>query len=93
MVTPRPSPLSFHLDPIFVFIARMVYRGGHGVRIRSVSGHFLEKRRSLLLSRLEQLDKKLEEIEKDTDRDFFMDGKDAVEYGMVDKIMEKKKVD
>ena len=37
--------------------------------------------------------KSLEEIEKDTDRDFFMDGKDAVEYGMVDKIMEKKKVD
>lgn len=36
--------------------------------------------------------KSLEEIEKDTDRDFFMDGEQAVKYGMVDKIMQKKKV-
>ena len=36
--------------------------------------------------------KSLKEIEKDTDRDFFMDGEQAVKYGMVDKIMEKKKV-
>ena len=37
--------------------------------------------------------KSLKEIEKDTDRDFFMDGQEAVKYGMVDKIMEKKKID
>ena len=36
--------------------------------------------------------KSMAEIEKDTDRDFFMDGQQAVDYGMVDKLMEKKKV-
>jgi ATP-dependent Clp protease protease subunit len=34
--------------------------------------------------------KDLSIIEKDSDRDFFMDGEEAVTYGMVDKIMEKK---
>ena len=36
--------------------------------------------------------KDLSIVEKDSDRDFFMDGEEAVTYGMVDKIMEKKKV-
>jgi ATP-dependent Clp protease, protease subunit len=36
--------------------------------------------------------KTLEQIEKDSDRDFFMEGDQAVEYGMVDKIMTKKKL-
>jgi len=40
----------------------------------------------------EHTGKDLALIEKDADRDFFMDGSEAVEYGMVDKIMEKKKV-
>jgi ATP-dependent Clp protease protease subunit len=29
-------------------------------------------------------------IEEDTDRDFFMSGEDAVEYGLVDKVIEKR---
>lgn len=32
----------------------------------------------------------LAKIKKDTDRDFFMSGNDAVKYGIVDKIMTKK---
>ena len=35
--------------------------------------------------------KDLPVIEKDVDRDFFMTAEDAVAYGIVDKIMEKKK--
>jgi len=31
----------------------------------------------------------LEKIEKDTDRDNFMDAEDAVKYGLVDKVIEK----
>jgi ATP-dependent Clp protease, protease subunit len=30
---------------------------------------------------------KLDKIERDVDRDFFMDAKDAVEYGIVDKVL------
>lgn len=35
-------------------------------------------------------EKKLEEIERDTERDFFMDAKASVNYGIVDKIIEKR---
>lgn len=30
---------------------------------------------------------KLEKIEKDVDRDFFMDAKESVEYGIIDKVL------
>ena len=32
---------------------------------------------------------KLAKIEKDTDRDFFMSAKEATEYGLIDKVLEK----
>lgn len=32
----------------------------------------------------------LEQIEKDTDRDFFMSGKDAASYGLIDAVLEKR---
>lgn len=34
---------------------------------------------------------KLEKIEKDTDRDFFMSSQEAKEYGIVDEVVEKNK--
>lgn len=34
-------------------------------------------------------DQKLSKIEKDTDRDFFMSAKEAMEYGLIDKILQK----
>lgn len=38
----------------------------------------------------EKTGQKLEKIEKDTDRDFYMSSKEALEYGLVDKIFEKR---
>jgi ATP-dependent Clp protease, protease subunit len=32
----------------------------------------------------------LERIEKDTDRDYFMSGTEAVEYGLIDKVLERR---
>jgi ATP-dependent Clp protease protease subunit len=32
----------------------------------------------------------LEQVQKDTDRDFFMSGKEAKKYGIVDEVIEKK---
>lgn len=32
---------------------------------------------------------KISKIEKDTDRDFFMSSKEAMEYGLIDKVIEK----
>lgn len=39
----------------------------------------------------ENTGQKLERIEKDVDRDYWMDAKEAIKYGIVDKIMEKPK--
>jgi ATP-dependent Clp protease protease subunit len=36
-----------------------------------------------------QTGKTLKKIEKDTDRDFFMSSEEAVEYGLIDKVLEK----
>lgn len=34
----------------------------------------------------------LEKIEKDTDRDYFLSGEQAVEYGIIDKVVFDKRV-
>ena len=34
----------------------------------------------------------IEKISKDTDRDFFMSSKEAVEYGIIDEVIEKHRV-
>ncbi len=34
--------------------------------------------------------RKLSDIEKDMDRDYFMSGDEAVEYGLIDKVIERK---
>jgi ATP-dependent Clp protease protease subunit len=31
----------------------------------------------------------IERIEKDTDRDYFMSAQEALEYGLIDKVIEK----
>ena len=33
----------------------------------------------------------LKKIEKDTERDFFMDSKEAAKYGLIDDILENRK--
>ena len=38
-------------------------------------------------------DKKVKQIEKDTDRDFFLTAEEAQEYGVVDEILSKPPVD
>lgn len=41
----------------------------------------------------EKTGKPLEQVEKDTDRDFFMSADQALEYGLIDKIFEKRGVE
>jgi len=35
----------------------------------------------------ERTGQSIEKVSKDTDRDFFMEAKDAVEYGLIDKVI------
>jgi len=39
----------------------------------------------------EQSGQPLEKVEKDTDRDFYMTAQEALEYGLIDKIFDKRK--
>ncbi len=50
------------------------------IRLRNIANQILAKHTG----------QPLEKIEKDTDRDFFMDPKQALEYGLIDKILEKR---
>ena len=35
--------------------------------------------------------KSIEEVEKDTDRDNFLSAKEALEYGIIDKVFDRRK--
>lgn len=37
----------------------------------------------------ERTGKSIEQIERDSDRDFFLSAQEALEYGLIDKIIEK----
>ena len=56
-----------------------------------IHAEFLLKTRDKLNKILsENTGKPLEQIEKDTDRDNFMLASEAMEYGLIDKVMERK---
>ena len=64
---------------------------GQATDILLVANH-IEKTRSVLNQVLsENCEKDLEQVSKDTERDYWMNAKEALEYGIVDKILEKKK--
>jgi ATP-dependent Clp protease protease subunit len=50
-------------------------------------GLFLKQRLNEILAK--NTGQKLAKIEKDTDRDFWMSAKEAVEYGIIDQVIEK----
>jgi ATP-dependent Clp protease protease subunit len=49
----------------------------------------LRERINVILA--EHTGKKVEEIERDTDRDFFMSAKDACDYGLVDEVVKSRR--
>ncbi|MDR3321427.1 MAG: ATP-dependent Clp endopeptidase proteolytic subunit ClpP [Synergistaceae bacterium] len=63
---------------------------GQAVDIKIQAEEILYTRRSIneILSR--HTGQPLDRIERDTDRDFFMSGAEAVTYGLVDKVIEKR---
>ena len=63
---------------------------GQATEIKIVAEHILKLKEKLNKILSNNTGKDLKEIEKDTDRDFYMDSNEALEYGLIDKIIEKK---
>ncbi len=60
---------------------------GQAEDIRIHTERILKMRETINKILSERTGQTLEKISKDTDRDFFMEAKDAVEYGLIDKVV------
>ena len=65
---------------------------GQATEIKIAAEHILKTKDKLNKILSSNTGKELNIIEKDTDRDNFMDALEALEYGIVDKIIEYKKI-
>lgn len=63
---------------------------GQASDIKIQAEKILETRERLNKILSERTGQPLEKIEKDTDRDFFMSAERAVEYGLIDKVLESR---
>lgn len=63
---------------------------GQATEIKIAAEHILKLRDKLNHILADNTGKKIEDIQKDTERDNFMDSKEALRYGLVDKIIEKE---
>lgn len=63
---------------------------GQASEILIAADHIRDTRRVLNEILSENCDRDLDEIEKDTDRDYWLKATDAVEYGIVDKVLWKR---
>ncbi len=63
---------------------------GQATEIKIAADHILRTREKLNRILAENTGKALEIIEKDTEREFFMSAQEAMDYGLVDKILTKR---
>lgn len=63
---------------------------GQATEIKIAAEHILKTKEKLNKILSKNTNKDLKIIERDTDRDNFMNSKEALEYGIVDKIIEKR---
>lgn len=61
---------------------------GQATEIKIVAEHILKTKKKLNEILAANTGRPIEEIEKDTDRDNFMSAKEALEYGLIDKVIE-----
>ena len=64
---------------------------GQATEIKIVAERILKLKEKLNTILSKNTKKSLKEIEKDTERDYFLDSNEALEYGIVDKILEERK--
>ena len=63
---------------------------GQATEIKIVAERILKLKEKLNTILSKNTGKNIKEITKDTERDYFLDSKEALEYGIVDKILEKR---
>jgi ATP-dependent Clp protease protease subunit len=63
---------------------------GQATEIKIVADHILRTRARLNRILAEQTGQPLSVIERDTERDFYMTAQEALDYGLVDKILTKR---
>ena len=63
---------------------------GQATEIKIAAEHILKTRDKLNEILARNTGQKIETIQKDTERDNFMDSKESLDYGLVDKIIEKE---
>ena len=64
---------------------------GQATEIKIVAERIIKLKNKLNQILSEKTNKKLSEIEKDTDRDYYMNSQEALEYGIIDKIITTNK--
>ncbi len=60
---------------------------GQATEIKIAAEHILKIKKKLNTILAKNTKQKLEKIEQDTERDYFLDAKEAKEYGLIDKIL------
>jgi ATP-dependent Clp protease protease subunit len=64
---------------------------GQATEIKIAAEHILKIKKKLNEIISEKTNQSIRKIEKDTERDYFLSAKEALEYGIIDKIIKKKK--
>ena len=65
---------------------------GQATEIKIAAEHILKVKKRMNTILAANTNQDIETIEKDTERDNFMDSKEALDYGLIDKVIEKEKV-
>ena len=63
---------------------------GQATEIKIVAERILNLKHKLNSILSKNTGKNIKQIEKDTERDYFLNAKEALEYGIIDKIIEKR---
>lgn len=64
---------------------------GQATDVEITAKHMLKLRDQYAKAIAKETRQKLEKVKKDIDRDYWMDAKESIDYGIVDKIMSSKK--
>lgn len=65
---------------------------GQATEIKIVAEHILKTKKKLNQILSKNTNQKIKKIELDTERDHFLEASEAVEYGLIDKIITQKKI-